>query len=343
MAEFVTCRCSQTSFARNARAELWRMEDLRHGIRVAVLPADGGEIVSWQVRMGSRWHEVLYRAMDFTTTAPDGWDGRAPLLWPCAGRSFTPARLAAWKRTGRKPQRNSYLTGGREFAIPGHGFARHAAWTMEEYGYGADEAWLKLVLRSDAATRAQYPFDFAASVLYTLAGGAVRLRYEIAAGANARPMPFTIGNHISFNLPFTGKGKFEDCAIRSSANTILHQNKLCLLSGERSAVDLSTPQPLSRAELCDTAFGGLRHGRAWFELRDPRAFTLRVTQRESSPGGRLAGDDSLLFVTWGTPLYRYFCPEPWIGLPNGLNERAGRVDLPAGRRFVWDIGFEIVR
>ena len=342
MSESVTCRRETTPFAGNRRAELWRMEDARHGIRLAVLPAGGGEIVSWQVRLGARWHEVLYRAMDFTSTPPDGWDGRAPLLWPCAGRSFTPARLAAWRRTGRKPRRNSFIAGGREFAIPGHGFARHAAWSLEEYGYGVDEAWLKLSLRSDAATRAQYPFDFTASVLYTLTGGAVRLRYEVQAGANARPMPFTIGNHISFNLPFTRRGKFEDCSIRSSANTILHQNKLCLLSGERTPVDLSRPQPLSRTELCDTAFGGLRHGRAWFELRDPRAFTLRVTHRESTPGGCLASDGNLLFVTWGTPVYRYFCPEPWIGLPNGLNDPRGCVSLPPGKRFVWYIGFEVM-
>jgi galactose mutarotase-like enzyme len=343
MSDRVTCRPDRVPFAGKPRAELWRLEDARHGLRIAVLPEDGGEIVSWQVRLGTRWHEVLYRALDFTSTPPDGWDGRAPLLWPCAGRSFTPARLAAWRRTGRKPRRNSYLTGGREFAIPGHGFARRAPWALEEYGYGAGEAWLKLLLRSDPATRALYPFDFTASVLYTLAGGAVKLRYEITAGDNPRPMPFTLGNHISFNLPFTGRGKFEDCSIRSSADVILRQNPLCLLSGEREPVDLSRPQPLSRVELCDTAFGGLRHGRAWFELRDPRAFTLRVTHAESTPGRRLAADANLLFVTWGTPLHRYFCPEPWIGLPNGLNDPRGRVDLPPGRRFAWDIVFDVLR
>jgi len=342
MPKAVVCSREFVPFRSKARAEAWRLEDPGAGVRLVVLPEDGGEIVSWQVRLGSRRHEILYRALDYVSTPPDGWDGRAPLLWPCAGRSFTRARLAAWHRTGRKPRRNSYRCGGREYAIPGHGFARHMPWSVEEYGYGLGEAWLKLVLRSGPETRACYPFDFTASVRYTLAGGVVGLRYEIEAGDNARAMPFTVGNHISLNLPFTGRGKFEDCAIRSSADTILRQNALCLLSGARAPVDLSRPQPLSRPELCDTVFAGLRNGAGWFELRDPRAFTLRVTQRESSPR-RIASDGQLLFVTWGTPAHRYFCPEPWVGLPNGLNDRQAGLALPAGGRFVWDVAFEIVR
>ena len=324
--------------AKRAATLVW-LTDKETGIRIAVLPAAGGEIASFQARLGGKWREILYRALDYRSAPPDGWDGRAPLLWPAVGRSFTDEQIAKWKRTGEKPTPCRYSLGGKSYNIPSHGFARNLPWELGAFGHGADSAWVICSLTTSAATRKMYPFDFALSVRYTLARGSITLRYEATAGDNPRPMPFAIGNHISFRMPFTGKGRFEDCSLRTPACRMLLQNEFRLLSGRSARVNLARPTPLSRSEFLDAVLGGYLRNGAWLELADPASLTLRVSHEEKSPGGKFfARERDLSFVFWGTPLYRYFCPEPWIGLPNALNTGRG-VGLPAGETFAWEICF----
>lgn len=321
---------------------VWLMDEA-HGLRVGIVPADGGEIASFQVRLRGRWQEILYRALDYRSAPPDGWDGRAPLLWPVAGRVFTPEQIAQWKRTGRKPTRSAYRLGGRLYDLPGHGFARLRPWRLDRVAYGVAGAACSCSLESTEETVAMYPFDFHFTVTYTLAEGALRLRYALTAGEkNRRPMPFNIGNHISFKMPFTRRGKFEDCSLRTPARKILEQNKLCLLSGKERPVDLTRPTPLARAEFLDIVLAGYRRDELWLELTDPYAMRLRIRHGEVPQGGRYhSAEKDNFFVFWGTAQHGYFCPEPWIGRPNAPQTRRDCVLLPPGERFVWEIAFAV--
>jgi galactose mutarotase-like enzyme len=336
----MNCEIKPFSLPGNPEARLVRLTDERRGVRISVLPAAGGEITSFQIRIGGKWTEILSRAGDYHSAPPDGWDGRAPLLWPAVGRSFTADQVARWTETGRKPRACRYQLDGKTYAIANHGFARAAPWTLEDYGCGKNSAWARCSLRSSPATKKLYPFDFDLAVTYTLAAGSVRLRYEVTAGENRRPMPFAIGNHISFRMPFTGQGRFEDCAIRTSANRRLGLDGLALLSGRSEPVNLRRPMPLAHAEFLDAVLGGCRRRRAWFELMDPASLTLRVSHAEESRTGHYrAAERDIFFVLWGTAEHRYFCPEPWIGRPNALNTRRGGIRLPPGERFVWNVRF----
>jgi len=328
----------------NPAARRVRLTDERSGIRVCVVPEAGGEIASFQVRLAGKWTEILYRAEDYYSKPPDGWDGRAPLLWPAVGRSLTPEQIAQWSKTGRKPRSCRWALRGKTYRIPGHGFARKLPWELEGFGAGAPSAWVRCSLRSSPATRLMYPFDFALSATCTLAGGSVLLRYEATAGSNREKMPFAIGNHISLRVPFTRRGRFEDCTIRTPGEKRLRLDKLNLLSGACERVDLRRPTALARKEFLDMLLSGYRRDNAWFELADPASLTMRVSQAEQRAGGNfLAAERDILFVLWGSRKLRYFCPEPWIGWPNALNSSRVPVALPAGGRFAWQVRFTPVR
>ncbi len=341
---FLQCRLDTVSLPKFPDALRVTLTDQKRGIRIGVIPAAGGEIGSFQIRDGARWREILYRAMKYGAAGGDGWSGRAPTLWPAVGRSFSEKQIAAWRRTGKIPGHCAYVVNGRERRIGGHGFARNFPWSFENYGYGREEAWVTCALRSSAATRRWYPFDFEMRVTYTLDRGSLRMRYEVAAGrANRGPMPFCLGNHISFKLPFFGRGRFGDCTLRTNATRLLELSPLNLLSGRSERVDLSRPVSVGDEQWQNTVLGGLRADAARMELNDPKGLKMVVTQGEIPVGRRRLAERNILFVLWASPQLGYYCPEPWAGKPNGLNDAAGRVSLSRGERFAWEAKFQPVR
>ncbi len=319
-------------------AALVRLSDETRGIRIAVVPAAGGEIGSVKVRIGNRWREILYRALDYESEPPDGWCGRAPLLWPACGRSLAADQIAVWRRTGRLPKAGRFVLGGRAYPMPDHGFARNMAWELDSHGVKADCAWARCILCSSARTRRMFPFHFRIAVTHMLANGDIFSLYEVVAGDNSKPMPFCIGNHISFRVPFTAKGRFEECTVRTPGRKSLHLNDLTLLSGRSSRMDLSKPVPLGSGIYADTLLAGYTWRTAWAELADPLSLKIRVSQRERRMGGKGCADErNIRFVFWGSPELNYVCPEPWLGEPNALNTGKGLVRLGPRERFIWEM------
>jgi len=316
---------------------IW-LKDEANGIRLGVLPAAGGEITSFQVRIAECWYEILHHALDYRSWPCDASDERAPLLWPAVGRSFTEEQIAEREKTGNPLTQNRYRVGNAAYDIDVHGFARKLPWQLDAFGCIEGSAYATCSLSSSGGSLKIYPFRFEVSVTYRLGGGDICLEYQVLAGDNPCPMPFSIGNHISLRMPFTGKGRFDECTLRTPGNVILQQDPLCLLSGDRTQVDLSSPASLGRKELLDTVLGGFKHELVWLELTDPASMRLRVSHRERNVNGKsLAAEEDFFFVFWGDPALQYFCPEPWIGKPNSLNTRDGCVCLQPGERFVWEI------
>ena len=315
-----------------------RLCDDARGMRVSVLPAAGAEIASMCVRIGSRQREVLYRALDYESIPPDGWRGRAPLLWPAVGRFYTAEQLANWRATGRRPRGCRYSVRGRDYRMPIHGFARDVEWALDSHGADRDSAWVTCSLKSSARTRRMYPFRFELRVTHALRDGAVTSRYEVTAGANEDDMPFCIGNHISFRLPFTRKGRYEACLLRTPGWKRMHLNEAVLLSGKTSREELSRPVRLGGGIYRDTMISGYRRRSAWVEIVDPESIRMRISQAERRVKGRFTGKErDIAFVFWGKPEFGQLCPEPWMGWPNGLNTGKGLLKLPPGERFVWEM------
>lgn len=332
------CRLSTFDIPGRPKTGLVRLCDDARGIRMSVIPADGGEIVGIRYRFGSRWREILYRGLDYSPDPPDDWPGRAPLLWPAVGRTFLPEQLVRWRKSGRLPRALQYECGGRVYPIPLHGFARLMPWEIGPCGADADSAWVTCTLASSPVTRKQYPFDFKLTVTHRLLKGAIVSLYEVAAGSNPGAMPFCIGNHIAFRVPFTGKGAYEDCTIRTPGNRRHLLTSIGLLSGRTRRINVTKPVPLNEEIYDDVFVMGYRRRTAWAELCDPNALTVRISQSEKLVGGRfLSRENDLAFVFWGRPEYNHICPEPWMGVPNALNSGKSLLRLPPNRCFRWQM------
>ena len=104
---------------------------ISNGVLTAMISPLGAELKS--VRMGD--FEYMWQK------TPDHPSGIAPVLFPICGSLYQ----------GR------YTFEGREYMLPGHGFAHKSFFRVEGSPDGSSAMF---TLESDDATRAMYPFDF---------------------------------------------------------------------------------------------------------------------------------------------------------------------------------------
>ena len=329
------CRATEALDLAGGRVRVVRLRDEEGGVEAVVAPGHGGGIVSLRVRHDGQWIETLYRALDFSAT--DGWDGRAPLLFPQVGRCYAPSTRPPSPVPDDTPC--GWELDGLVLPMPGHGFARTSSWELVEAASEHD-ARATCLLRSSADTRAVYPFDFSMQVTHRLAGGELSSVYELTAGGNDRPMPFTIGNHISLRAPFTEAGDYGDVRVTTPClcEHVLDEDNI--ISGEERCLDLGAGRALADGRLSNMVLGGYADEEPWVVMEDPHSFGMRISQRQTP--ARFAPED-VLFVFWGDRRLRYFCPEPWMGGPDALNTRKRVAELPPGEAFTWRMACRPVR
>lgn len=218
----------------------------------------------------------------------------------------------------------------------------HTPWTLDAHGADDTTAWVTCRLADSPQTRQSYPFGFHCAVTYELTEHNLVFRYELEAGDNERSMPFGIGNHIGFNLPFTGAGSFEDCTIRTPGHKKYTLTPLVILSGRSEPLDFRKPVSMRDRPYDNNVVGGYMNDNAWAELSDPASFKVRISQRETSVSQkRISKNTDILFVLWGDSKSKYFCPEPWLGWPNSLNSGRGLLKLAPRQRFGWEVRLTI--
>lgn len=315
-----------------------RLSDQERGWEATVAPASGGEVSSLCCHPPQGQRELLYRANEFAPS--DGWRGRAPLLWPAVGRNFTPDHLAHLISGQGDPRICSYRHGNQIFNLPIHGFALAQYWTLTTFGADNEGAWATCELTDNESTRAMYPFAFNLQATHRLTGGKLISRYSVhAALANTEPLFFSIGNHLSFQLPFSNVGRFEACVLTAPTRSRKGLTPQGLLNGRTEMKDFMGGQALSDPDLHNMVLGDFPPGQTWVELRDPAAFAVQVSQQEIVPPGATpkAQPEHFYFVFWGHPDIGLYCPEPWYGGPNSLNTRQGVIFLEPGESFIWEM------
>ena len=120
---------------------------------------------------------------------PSIWPKKAPLLFPIVGRL----------------RDDRYTLNGREYSMTIHGFARPSEFELLEHR----EDRLGLCLKSSALTLEMYPFDFTLTSDYCLSQNGLSVT-RIVENRSAGPMPFSIGEHFGFHLPFFPGEKLSD-------------------------------------------------------------------------------------------------------------------------------------
>lgn len=150
--------------------------ELAAGEARATIALRGAEPVSW--RVGNR--ELLWSG------DPAHWSYHAPILFPLVGAS----------KDGK------IRVGGKDHAMPQHGFARTSLFTLEEHG----EASARLRLMDSKETLAAYPYRFALEVTVALSANALRQVFTVT-NLGEDIMPYGLGVHPAFPWPLDGETK----------------------------------------------------------------------------------------------------------------------------------------
>ena len=306
-------------------------------LRAAVVPRAGGEVGSLQVRFGDVWIEALHRAMDYSDPGHQ-WRGRAPLQWPAVGRNCVAEELRS-DMTPKDLMMGSWRCEGRRYPMPLLGFAQYMPFDLVGCGADGQRAWAEVRATDSEYSRRFYPFAFALSCRYILEADRLLLRTTVTNREKGRPLPFSIGNHITFHLPFTARGRFEDAVFVSPTTEHIELTPQDLLSERRLPMDLRRGRALADPALWNMAICGYAPGRAAVELHDPSGLGFRISQREASEPPRMDPDD-VLFILYAERPHGSFCPEPWVGRPNSLNTGRGLTRLAPGEECVWEVAIE---
>lgn len=289
---------------------------LRDGeLEATIAPAQGGELCSLKFRHGGVWRELLYRACEYGPA--EGWRGKAPLLWPATGGT-----LGA--------EQGSYTAAGKKYQMPFHGFAQTMPWDVES----KSQSTATLKISDTAATRVHYPFGFEVSVTYSVQDGRFRAAYSVRASKqNTQKMFFSIGNHITFRVPFVDGSAPGDVLFEAPAGALMLKDAKNFPTGKTAAppfpgvvklADVTALKAISLAEF---------KGDPYIALKDPQG--LRVYMSHSS--AKLPKQPFVQFNIWGDPKAGYFSPEPWVGAQNSLNLRMGLVEVAPGEAWQWRI------
>lgn len=258
-----------------------RLEDEASGAVVSVAPGRGGMVTRYAVG----GVPVLYLDEATLRDPTKNVRGGIPVLFPIAG----------------KLPGDRYEVDGRTFAMKQHGFARNLPWTVLDQST-SDGASVTLGLEASAATRAEYPFEFALAFTYRLRGQVLSVEQRFENRGNV-PMPVHPGLHPYFAVPDEVK-----------AGVLVDTDATRALDN-RTGLEGPFSLPLELANR-EVDLGLLDH--------KPRRTTLH---RPGAPAVNIGfGDDQALLVIWTLPGRDFVCVEPWRAKPGALaNGTAPRI------------------
>jgi aldose 1-epimerase len=310
------------------------LEDVRHeGVRsqAEVWPALGFNCYRWQVDRQGQPLELLYADPALFGDARPTRSGN-PILFPFPNRI----------RDGR------FAWQGKEYSLPLndpakkngiHGWACRHPWRVLDQGGDDSSAWVTAAFRCSVDAPECLPFwpaDHEVTITYRLGMGTLRVEAEVH-NPDKEALPFGLGYHPYFRLPFAGSVNPEECRVEVPAAQFweLEGN---LPTGNRIPVgperNLNKFRPLSELHLDDvlTALPG----------RAPRADGLIERGCLEGGGGaalRVFCSPEFRDVVVFTPPHRHaFCIEPYTCVTDAINlegkvTQAGLIVLPPGGRW----------
>lgn len=264
-------------------------------IEASFVPEKGGIGSSIRVMEADGPREILFRHPFFwdappVVRTPGGW----PFLFPICGR------------LERDGQAEAYRYNDRLYRMPIHGFSMRVPWAVEP-SESDDE--LVMTLRDSEATRPLYPFAFL-----------VRLRYRVEArrliceqtyrNTGEAPLPYYAGFHPYFAVPEPGAGKEATQLHMTPTARCVYNDRLTdtIDRAAPPAMPVSIADPGIHENLLRVGEGHVT--RLSFPDRPGWALEARGVE---TPG---LFPYVQLYTMTDKP---FFCIEPWMGAPNGLN------------------------
>lgn len=256
-------------------------------------------------------------------------------LWQGDAKYWSDRALNIFPYVARLNQ-GKYRMGGEERSMAIHGIAPYRDFAVTEN----DGTRMVFELRSDDATRAEYPREFVFRVIYALEGPELKVTFE-CENLDEKAMYFGLGGHPGFNVPMARDKKFEDYRLRFGEASDAYRigfSADCFVTHE------DTPFALKNGNVLD-----LRH-----DLFDDDAIVLKSMARQVTL--ECDGDPHAVTVTFPQMQYvgfwhwprtdaPYVCIEPWCSLPSDADkitvfeEQQDLIRLEAGKTYTntWSI------
>lgn len=257
----------------------------------AVIAHHGAELQSLKDRAGN---ELM------SSGDPGFWTGRAPLLFPIVGRLHA----------------DTLRTGGREYAMAKHGFARKSDFTLVEAC--ADEALFRLT--DSAETRAQFPFAFVLDAHFRVRNLALEMTVTVS-NSGYEPLPFSFGFHPAFAWPLPYGAERRDHRITFEAD---EPGLLARVTpyGTIAPEPVASPVKGNSFTLDDSLFEN--DALVW-----PSILSRRLSY--GAPGARaldIEFPDTPSLGIWTKPGAGFVCVEPWAGIADPEGFRGEFRDKP---------------
>ena len=252
---------------------------------------------------------------------PTWWKFSSPVLFPIVGKLVN----------------NKYRAEGREFTLPGHGFAR----TTDFWLVDATDDMLTFALESNAATLKVYPYEFRLEISFKIIGNEVKVLWKVV-NVDDKEIYFSIGAHPAICCPLAYREKFEDCYLkfnRAEKSSRIPLTANGTLSHERIPTLDGTELPLTYELFKGDAF----------VFDDLKSDEVTVCSRKSSKTITIRAKN---FPYWGfwTPAQGgapFICIEPWHGhadyedFTGELKDKEGIIKLAVGATFETEMSFII--
>lgn len=233
---------------------------------------------------------------------PKVWGYHTPILFPHTGRL-----------------KNGTLTvDGKDYESKPHGFAR----IMEHRLVSQGEDALVLDLTDCEETLASWPFAFRLVSTFTLDGDTLHHTLTVE-NHSQRQMPFGIGFHPGFMLPFDGEHTFRDYELRFDRV----ESPICLATdgGLISAEHYWLGNNMRAIEIDEHLFDNDSHCMTGLSSR-----TLGLYEKDTGRGVVCAIRNFPYVLIWSKPGEpKFICIEPWNSLPSPANGGTDWDEKPA--------------
>ena len=235
---------------------------------------------------------------------PSVWGYHAPILFPYAGKL----------KDGILTVRGKDYDGSRQ-----HGFARN----LEHTPVSCDENTVVLELTDSPETRALWPYRFRLVSTFTLEGDTLHHTLTVE-NRNEEIMPFGIGYHPAFAVPFDGEHTFRDYELRFDAveSPICLDQCGCGLIGREHYY---LGKNIRAIHVDEHLFDNDSHCMTGLSSR-----TLGLYEKDTGRGVVCSIRSFPYVLIWSKPGEpRFVCIEPWNSLPSPIDGGTDWEEKPA--------------
>ncbi len=218
------------------------------------------------------------------------WKSRATIIFPNCGRLLE----------------GKYTYNGKEYELPCHGLAKLNVFKV----VCQEKEKIVFELTENAETLKIYPFNFSLKITYSLDGASVRTAFDVENTGNP-DLPFSVGGHPGFSLPFEDDLEFTDHYIEFETA----KKRMRIDASDRVLyLGTDTEYPLEQDKIIRLDHSLFAHD-AIFLSEDKGSVTLKSDK--SNKFVKVSFNDVTHVGFWQTysDHTNFICIEPWHGLP----------------------------